>query len=403
VRILFLLTQDIESPSGVGRYFPMARELARLGHKVTIAALHSDFASFINKVFFQDGVEIRYVAQMHVLKRGNQKFYFSPLKLLALSIQATWALTITALRTPVDIIHICKPHPMNSIAGLFAKYIQHKIVFLDCDDFETTSSHFGSSWQARGIAFFESFTPRHVHHVTTHNSFLQNYLLGLVVPRERITYIPNGVDMHRFAPPDPEEVSSLRTKLGLDGKKVVGFIGSLSLPSHPIYLLLDAFLLVHRTQSDSILLIIGSGEEADRLIEKTRQMGLEDAVKYCGRIPPNEIPVYYRICDVMVDPVYDDPTARGRLPLKLFESWISEVPFVTGDVGDRRLVLGEPPAGLLARPGDAESLAKCILEIIQNSTLGVEFRKRGLEYAQRYNWNQLVNGLEIIYKQYSSR
>ena len=49
MRIHFLLTQDLESPSGLGRYFPMARELVRLGHQVTISALHSDYANLKHK------------------------------------------------------------------------------------------------------------------------------------------------------------------------------------------------------------------------------------------------------------------------------------------------------------------------------------------------------------------
>jgi hypothetical protein len=44
-KITFLLTQDLESPSGLGRYWPMARYLAALGHQVKIGALHSNFNS----------------------------------------------------------------------------------------------------------------------------------------------------------------------------------------------------------------------------------------------------------------------------------------------------------------------------------------------------------------------
>jgi len=34
MRILFLLTQDLESPSGLGRYLPLAKELGKLGNTV---------------------------------------------------------------------------------------------------------------------------------------------------------------------------------------------------------------------------------------------------------------------------------------------------------------------------------------------------------------------------------
>ena len=90
-----------------------------------------------------------------------------------------------------------------------------------------------------------------------------------------------------------------------------------------------------------------------------------------------DIPVYYRLADVVVDPVYDDDTARSRVPLKLFESWISQVPFVSGDVGDRMLLLGTPPAGILANPGDSNSLAASILQILENPQTAIDLKQRG--------------------------
>jgi glycosyltransferase involved in cell wall biosynthesis len=399
MRILFLLTQDIESPSGMGRYFPLARELARLGHKTTIAALHADFDSLKQTRFDQDGVDIWYVAPMHVLKQGAQKSYYKPSRLLALAARATLALTHAALNTPTDIIHIGKPHPMNSLAGLIAKNIRGKCTLLDCDDYETTSNRYSASWQQRGVAFFENFTPRHVHHITTHNSFLRSRLLGLGIPETKITYIPNGVDFARFTPPAPDHVEALRASLNLVGKKVVAFVGTISMPSHPVDLLLDAFAQVHQAQPDSVLLIVGGGDEYDRLVEKARQMGLSAFVHFCGRIAPAEVPAYYRLANVVVDPVNDDDTARGRLPLKLFESWISEVPFVTGDAGDRRLVLGSPPAGMLALPGDPNSLAECILHILQNPEEASTLQQRGIERARLYSWDTLAQQAASLYQQ----
>ena len=72
MHILFLLTQDLESPSGLGRYWPLARHLARLGHEMEIAALHPAWQSLESRVFLRDGVRVSYVAQMHVRREGNQ-------------------------------------------------------------------------------------------------------------------------------------------------------------------------------------------------------------------------------------------------------------------------------------------------------------------------------------------
>ncbi|MBN1147479.1 MAG: glycosyltransferase family 4 protein [Anaerolineales bacterium] len=413
MKILFLLTQDLESPAGAGRYFPLAKELVRLNHEVTIAALHGDFSELRESRFIKDGVQVQYVSQMHVLKKANQKIYFPAPKLLALTIHASWNLSRAAFTTPADIVHIGKPHPMNSIAGLSVRYLQlrlpanlplkkgtrRKYVLLDYDDYEAASGYFPASWQRWPVAFCENFVPRHVHHVTTHNHFLKDRLISLGIPEERITYLPNGVDLERFKPPGASQVERLRSELNLVGKKVIAFIGTLSLPSHPLDLLIKAFQIVHQVQPDSILLIVGGGGEYNRLVEETHQMGLNNVVHFCGRIPAKDIAAYYRLADVSVDPVYHDLSAQARLPLKLFESWISEVPFITGDVGDRREVLGSPPAGMLALPGNPDALAACILQVFQSPELADELRCLGLTRVKQYSWQHLAQQLENRYQQ----
>jgi glycosyltransferase involved in cell wall biosynthesis len=398
MRILFLLTQDLESPAGVGRYFPWARGLVSLGHQVNIAALHANYESLGETHFVQDGVEVDYVGQMHVLKQNNLKIYYPAHKLLSLAAHATIELTRAALRVPADIIQIGKPHPMNSVAGLIAKYLRGKLVFLDCDDLEIANIHFTGNWQKWGIRYFENVMPKRVDCVSVHTFFLRDRLQKLGVDPRKIVYIPNGADFLRFADVDLTKVEKIRDELGLSGKKVIGFIGSLSSPSHPVDILFDAFQQVHNDQQQTVLLIVGGGEEYDRLVNKARSLGLDQAVIFCGRVPGVDVPLYYRLADVQVDPVIDDPVGRSRLPLKMFESWISMVPFVTQDVGDRRMVMGDPPAGLIAQAGDPNSLAKSILRIINDPDLASTLQMRGLTQAKKYSWECLTKQIEEAYQ-----
>jgi glycosyltransferase involved in cell wall biosynthesis len=397
MKILFLLTQDMESPAGAGRYFPLARGLVKLGHQVRIAALHADFGALQEKRLEQKGVEISYVAQMHVLKKGNRKLYYPAHRLLWLMAQATWALSRSALSLPADIVHIGKPHPMNSVAGLLARHLRGKRVFLDCDDLEIATSHFSGKWQRWGVALFEDGMPKRVDHVTTHTYYLRERMMRSGLPAERITYLPNGVDTERFRPPDPARLEALRGSLGLQGKQVVAFIGSLSLPSHPVDLLLEAYLKVRGAAAGSVLLIVGGGEEFDRLSRRVEELGLQGSTIFTGRIPAAEVPLYYRLADVVVDPVIDNEVGRTRLPLKLFESWAAQVPFVTADVGDRKMVMGDPPAGLLAAPGDTDSLAQAILRVLSTPGLTEELRQLGSKRAVEYDWERLAQRLESVY------
>ena len=397
LKVAFLLTQSLDSPSGLGRFGPLARELAHRGHQVEIYALHPEFES-LQPMYSQSGEPATYyVAPMHIKKSGSTKTYYSSLQLLPIVMQASIKLTQGALRSPADILHICKPHPMNSIAGLLGHAFKGKTIYLDCDDYEAGIGNFSSGWQKSLVSTVETHMPRRVESVTTNTHFMQNKLISWGVSSERITYIPNGVELSRFKPPQQDNLLHVRQKLELTGKQVISYIGTVGFTSHPVNILMNAFALIQDQQQEAILLIVGGGEDLEALRDQARQLGLEHKVRFTGRIPPQEVSIYYYLSDISVDPVHDDDAARGRSPLKLFESWACGIPFVTADVGDRSELIGSPPAGLLARGGDASSLADKLRQLIVDPDLASRLRQAGLERVKRYSWESLTGTLEELY------
>ena len=131
-----LLTQDLHSPSGLGRYFPLAKYLVREGAQVTILALNSDFANLDQLDFVTEGVDVRYVAQMHVRKSGNMTYYFSPTQLAIISFKAIIVLFREGMKENADLIFVGKPHPMNGLAGLRLARRKGLPLIIDCDDYE---------------------------------------------------------------------------------------------------------------------------------------------------------------------------------------------------------------------------------------------------------------------------
>ena len=388
------MTQDLESPSGLGRYLPLALELTQKGHMVQIAALHSNYQRLKEKRLQINGVDVQYVAPMHVKKQGSAKSYYSPLPLLAIILWSTWALIKHSLFSQVDVILIAKPHPMNSIAGLTTKFFGRKRLFLDCDDYEAESNRFVGQWQKKIVAFFEKRIPQHVELITTNTYFMQEKLISWGISKDRIVYLPNGVDQKRFQQPNQESTRRLRNQLNLSNKKVIAYIGTVSFPSHPVDLLITAFPRILSRYPNSALLIVGGGEDLEKAKEIATKLGIQDHTIFIGRIPYNDVPLYYSISDVTVDPVYDNAAARGRSPLKLFESWICGVPFVTASVGDRAELIGNPPAGVLISPGNPTALADGVLEVIQNPEKVDGFIKEGLNRVKYFNWQLLTQRLE---------
>lgn len=396
MRIAFLLTQSLESPSGLGRYWPLAKELVRLGHEVTILALHHDFRALERRRFVRDGVKVYYVGQMHVLKRENVKFYFSPLRLIWTAVFATWHLMVAALRVPSDVYHLGKPHPMNGLAVLLPSRSKCCQVYLDCDDYESASNRFHQAWQKRVTSFFEDRLPAIAKGITVNTHFIAERLKGLGYPAERIVCVPNGVDRERFSSVDDMSLEDLRQRIGLEGQKIVTYVGSLSLVNHAVDLLLEAFAIVIQSEPRAVLVLVGGGEDYETLKHQANVLGLARNVRFVGRVSPNEVPLFYRLGDVSVDPVRGDLAEAARFPLKLVESLAVGTPVITSDFGDRKLVIANG-GGLLVAPGNPSSLAEGISAVLNNPSLRNRLSVEALTAREQYYWDRLVHRFVKVY------
>lgn len=398
MRVAFLSTSSLDYPSPLGRWFPLAKELVRGGHVVHFLTLHHDFRPEMRTPRQEEGVWVHEVGQMHVRGWGDARRPLAGLPLLRISLAATLALLRRALQVEVDAYHICKPQPMNGLAGLLAARWKGRPCYLDCDDYEAEANRFSSRWQRTLLHLFEDGLPPRMNGVTVNSRFLAGRVERLGVPRERIIYVPNGVERSRFARYDPEAGRLLRERYGLAGRPTVLYLGTLSLTGHPLDLLLEAFALVLRKMPETCLVLVGGGEDRLILERQVEERGLQGHVLFVGAVPPAQVPHYLTLGDLAVDPVRDDAVARARSPLKVFESMACGLPVVTGDVGDRREILGDGQAGLLVAPGDPCALAEGIVSLLSDPLRRREMATAGRERVERYMWDRLVERFLQVYE-----
>jgi len=387
--LIMLLSQDLSSPSGLGRYFPLAKYLVRQDYRVTILALHSNFESEKKRDFWDQGVHIRYVAQMHVRKFDNKTNYFSAVDLIKTSLAATDALLKEAMKESPDMVFVGKPHPMNGIAGFIVARKKSIPLIVDCDDYEAESNRIGFPLQKTILKFFENSLPKKADLVTTNTYFNIERMQKLGVEENKIYYLPNGVDTDRFQLVSADRLSNLRDSLGLGDNKVVAYLGSLNLANHPVDLLIQSFAKIAQKHDKVRLLIVGGGGDMEKLQGMVRDLNIEKSVVFTGRVEPNEINAYYQLADVSVDPVTDTLADRGRCPLKIFESWQMGVPVVTADVGDRRLLAGEPPALVLVKPGSPDALAEELERLINSPSILLQLQTTAKVRAETFDWAKI--------------
>lgn len=389
MKILWVLTQSLDSPSGLGRFGPIARAQAKRGCAVDIVALHPAFDTLNQTDFVDQGVHVHYVAQMHVRKENGRKTYFTPSQLVHVSAQATLALARAVATSDADIIQLGKPQPFNVAAALLGR--KNRPIYCDCDDLEAATNLFGNKLQRRIVQTSENSVGRFARALTVNSRFLQTHFSQLGIPEQRITVVPNGYEQSRF-------IGSFQPQLPTDtNAPIVMYVGSLDLNSHPIDLLLHAFPTVLQQLPQAKLIIVGDGHDTAQLKQLAASLALHEQCEFLGRVHPDQVAARYQQATITVDPIHDDATARARAPLKLFESLACGTPVITSDVGDRRVWLNDGACGLLVPPSSADALADGIVDLLSAPEKIEAMSAAGVEHVRQYEWAALTETFMAVY------
>lgn len=179
------------------------------------------------------------------------------------------------------------------------------------------------------------------------------------VPAERIRLIPNGVRAgdHGF---DARSRAEVRGALGIDDlTSVVACVGRLHVQKRVDRALRAAAALRDRGHADRFaFLIVGDGPDQDRLRDLARELGLQDTVRFVGRVRPDDVRGYHAAADVALL-----TTARLEvgLPMVALEALACGLPCVvpTGSYGSPAL----DPVLHQADPADPGRLADLLHEV----------------------------------------
>jgi PEP-CTERM/exosortase A-associated glycosyltransferase len=211
----------------------------------------------------------------------------------------------------------------------------------------------------RATRLLETRALRGADAVTTICEGLRGEIAARGIPAEKITVIPNAVDRNAFggaARPDP----ALAARLGLGGKRVLGFFGSFY-SYEGLHLLLRALPAMRRRRPDIAVLLVGGGPEEDRLRALAGELGLGQSAVFTGRVPHDEIGRYYDLADMLVFPRLSLRLTELVTPLKPLEAMAQERIVAASDVGGHRELIRDRETGYLFPPGDPEQLAAGVL------------------------------------------
>lgn len=135
----------------------------------------------------------------------------------------------------------------------------------------------------------------------------------------------------------------------------------------------------------------GSGPDRPRLEEIVRELGIEHAVRFLGRVSEEALPQIYANADLFVLP---NREIKGRGSLEGFgivflEANASGLPVIAGNSGGAVEAVQNGKTGLIVSPDSKEELATAVLTLLKNEEKRQQMGEAGRRWVEKeMNWER---------------
>lgn len=192
--------------------------------------------------------------------------------------------------------------------------------------------------------------------------------------------VPNIIDVERFKPgmgrhDPPHLVVARNLELIYD-----------------IATALRAFALIRADWPGARLTVAGSGPEERALRSLAQQLGITEAVNFCGRLDRDQMAELYRSACVVMNPSRVD-----NMPNSVLEAMASGVPVVTTNVGGVPFIVREGVTGLMVAAGNEVEMAAAVRRVLCDSECAKRLRDAALAEVQQYTWPRIRQQWADVY------
>jgi len=200
----------------------------------------------------------------------------------------------------------------------------------------------------------------------------------------RIQVIYNGVNLHRFVPPNPDQVAELRQRLQMPkGIPVVVSVAAL-IPEKGIGNLLAAAKQVLSEKPDALFWIVGDGPLFEKLRREAEELRIHQNVRFTGL--RSDVDRIMAAADVVAVPsTWQEPAG-----LVVIEAMATARPVVATRVGGIPEYLEEGATGILVEPRKPDQLARALLRLLnspkERTEMGIAGRRRAEALFSMERW-----------------
>ena len=177
--------------------------------------------------------------------------------------------------------------------------------------------------------------------------------------------------------------------------KVILYSGRLT-ASKGAYKALEAMVLVIAKVPDATLLVVGSNEYTESIMEEAKKLGVENHIKFTGWIEPSDMKSIYEKADVVLVP----SICFDAFPRVVVEAMANSKPVVATWYGGAVEAVVHNKTGYIVNPFDVKRMAGYLVDLLENPVKAKKFGEAGFELATKdFNLKSKVSQHIDIYEQ----
>ena len=179
------------------------------------------------------------------------------------------------------------------------------------------------------------------------------------------------------------------------GKFVISYIGGVDF-HRGLDTVIKAMPQILKKKTNAILLIVGGKDDhCERSLKAlAKSCGVEENVRFLGRIPFSQVPSYIAASDMGIIPQYASEHGNYTVPHKLFQYMVLGKPVIVSDCYPLKRIVSEYDCGLVFNSNDSGSLGECFAKPVDSDRLGINALKA---VREKYNWEEDEQRLFALY------
>jgi phosphatidyl-myo-inositol dimannoside synthase len=242
--------------------------------------------------------------------------------------------------------------------------------------------------------------------IICNSSFTKNLIIKSGIDEKNIEIVNPMVDCDTFHP--NHDTNDIKKKLSIKNEKVILSVGRLSKRKGHAKLIKNLKSIESNVGRITYVVVGTDLGERDKLKKIAEEIGVNDKIKFVGRVPSKELPKYYCLCDVMVLPNYERENHDNEgFGMVFLEANACGKPVVGGLSGGTIDAVIHNETGVLINVKNDWELVEAVTGILTNEEyarkMGENGRRRAIKEFNWYSATEKVRAIGLTIKKNGNR